>query len=184
MSQETFSTAKNNCLDSSCCFILFLPHRKPDAAHSEVLKPCQAGGGVTLLLFNCHHLGFDEEMSFIQNRNVGCRSPGSLRLHRLQKSWHHVVGHGPALNFTCREPSFFALPMITTRSPFLTLGTSLSISKKVQLRCWPSSPVSSKCLLLLLNLAAPPEDSIPVPRVPCTLKSTGQGKARPAHSFT
>ena len=67
MSQETISTAKNNCLDSSRCFILFLPHRKPDAAHSEVLKPCQAGGGVTLLLFNCYHLGFDEEMSLIQN---------------------------------------------------------------------------------------------------------------------
>ena len=67
MSQsQTISTAKNNCLDSSRCFILFLPHRKPDAAHSEVLKPCQAGGGVTLLLFNCYHLGFDEEMSFIQ----------------------------------------------------------------------------------------------------------------------
>ena len=76
MSQETFSTAKNNCLDSSCCFILFLPHRQPDAAHSEVLKPCQAGGGVTLLLFNCYHLRYDE-MSFIQNRNVGCKSHGS-----------------------------------------------------------------------------------------------------------
>ena len=80
--------------------------------------------------------------------------------------------------------AFLAFPMITTRCPFLTLGTSLSISKKVQLRCWPSSPVSSKFLLLLLNLAAPPEDSISVPRVPCTLKSTGQGRARPAHSFT
>ena len=74
MSQsQTISTAKNNCLDSSRCFILFLPHRKPDAAHSEVLKPCQAGGGVTLLLFNCYHLRFDKEMSFIQN--VGCKSP-------------------------------------------------------------------------------------------------------------
>ena len=58
VSQETISPAKNNCLDSSCCFILFLPHRKPDAAHSEVLKPCQAGGGVVLLLFNCHYLRF------------------------------------------------------------------------------------------------------------------------------
>ena len=75
MSKETISTAKNNRLDSSRCFILFLPHRKPDAAHSEVLEPYQAGGGVTLLLFNGHHLGL--EMSFIQFRNVGCKSPGS-----------------------------------------------------------------------------------------------------------
>ena len=77
MSHETISTAKNSCLDSSCCFILFLPHRKPDAAHSEVLKPCQAGGGVTLIFFNSYHLGLNEEMSLIQSRNVGCKSPGS-----------------------------------------------------------------------------------------------------------
>ena len=79
MSQsQKISTAKNNCLDSSRCFILFLPHRKPDAAHSEVLKPCQAGGGVTLLLFNCHHLGLTRKcLLFKIEMYIGCKSPGS-----------------------------------------------------------------------------------------------------------